>query len=167
MLKKKKCKLCGIHKNTQCQVTGRGSLPADVLFIGDIPSKTDTIFGMPFMGKAGKFFDYMLNESGLEKKYYITNMLRCLPEGDKPLKDHVKNCEKYLLTIKRRVKPKIVVFIGAIVERTYRKHFTKYYTILHPSVLIKQGGILSPNYRMNLKKLKIVKEELTNEKKVS
>lgn len=55
-------------------ITGDGPIPADILFVGEAPGKTEVEEGMPFVGIAGKTFEKYLNTIGLTRdNIRITN----------------------------------------------------------------------------------------------
>ncbi|ERI91693.1 uracil-DNA glycosylase, family 4 [Clostridiales bacterium oral taxon 876 str. F0540] len=55
-------------------ITGDGPIPADILFVGEAPGKTEVEEGKPFVGMAGKTFEKYLNTINLTRdKIRITN----------------------------------------------------------------------------------------------
>jgi DNA polymerase len=55
-------------------ITGDGPIPAEVLFVGEAPGKTEVEEGKPFVGMAGKTFEKYLNSISLTRdKIRITN----------------------------------------------------------------------------------------------
>lgn len=55
-------------------ITGGGPIPADVLFLGEAPGKTEVEEAKPFVGMSGKTFEKYLNSIGLTRnKIRITN----------------------------------------------------------------------------------------------
>lgn len=55
-------------------ITGSGAVPADLLFVGEAPGKTEVQEGKPFVGMAGKTFEGYLNSIGLNREnVHITN----------------------------------------------------------------------------------------------
>lgn len=55
-------------------IVGDGPIPADILFLGEAPGKTEVEQGKPFVGMAGKTFEKYLNIIGLSRdKIRITN----------------------------------------------------------------------------------------------
>jgi len=154
-----KCKIASFRNKI---VIGRGSIPADILFIGEAPGKSENATGKPFIGRAGKLLDSMIldacNLSGSrEHKYYITNTVLCRPtdsfSGDNrpPTGEEVLNCKKNLDTIISSVKPKIVIFIGKIAKEYYGKEFPLGIAIQHPAFILRQGGKSSSWYLTNVR----------------
>lgn len=55
-------------------ITGDGPVPAEILFVGEAPGKSEVQEGKPFVGIAGKAFESYLNKIGLQRKdVRITN----------------------------------------------------------------------------------------------
>lgn len=62
------------EESTGGYITGDGPVPADILFVGEAPGKTEVAEGKPFVGMAGKTFEKYLNTIGLTRsKVRITN----------------------------------------------------------------------------------------------
>lgn len=62
-------------------VFGGGPHPCALMIIGEAPGRTETALGKPFVGRAGKFLEYLLKE-GLKKErdeVYITNVVKVWP----------------------------------------------------------------------------------------
>ena len=78
------CKRCGLCNTRREIVFGRGSLPATILFIGEAPSVTDDLLGIPFVGPAGKLLDAAIKR-GCEMMAYegIHNCKYC-KDGTEP-----------------------------------------------------------------------------------
>ena len=92
-------------------VTGFGDINANLLILGLAPAAHGgTRTGRAFTGdKSGEFLFKCLHEAkianhstsenlkdGLKlKSTYITNILKCVPPGDKPTKEELNNCSKY------------------------------------------------------------------------
>lgn len=149
------CRRCDLHKTRRNVVIGRGSIPAEILFLGEAPGKSEDMIGEPFIGAAGKLLDEIivnavrLSESGI-KPYYITNTVMCRPTdsivGDNraPAPHEIAACASHVMTIFKIIHPKIVVFVGKVAERFYKKEFSNNITILHPAFILRQGGKNSP-----------------------
>ena len=73
-----KCQKCDLHKSRTNCVFGEGSLDTKILIIGEAPGYNEDIKGKPFVGKAGKILENMLESIGFKKTdVYITNILKC------------------------------------------------------------------------------------------
>jgi len=57
------CTNCQLHKTRKQVVVGRGTIPADILFIGEAPGISEDTIGLAFIGEGGKLLDYMIQEA--------------------------------------------------------------------------------------------------------
>ena len=75
------CRRCGLADTRHNVVFGEGSPDAEVLCIGEGPGEQEDLTGRPFVGRAGKLLDDMLEIIDLsrEKNIYIGNMVKCRP----------------------------------------------------------------------------------------
>ncbi|MEF8847985.1 MAG: uracil-DNA glycosylase [Candidatus Thermoplasmatota archaeon] len=110
----KKCKKCPLWKDRLNPVVGDGSLDSNLMFIGEAPGRNEDIKGKPFVGKAGKILDELLNEINVKRKeVYICNIIKCRPSSNRnPKKDEIRKCSKYLNEQIKLIKPKIIAPLG-------------------------------------------------------
>ncbi len=108
------CKRCPLHKTATNKVFGRGYWAAPILFIGEAPGKNEDAVGEPFVGAAGKMLDALITYADLPfKSFYITNVLRCRPPGNRvPLPEEISACLPFLERTIEYIKPKILVPLG-------------------------------------------------------
>jgi DNA polymerase len=111
----KNCKDCDLWKNRQNPVLGEGSINAKIMFIGEAPGLNEDIQGRPFVGRAGKILDEMLESINLKRKdIYIANILKCRPpENRNPFKNEIDSCTKYLEKQIEKIKPELIVTLGS------------------------------------------------------
>lgn len=57
------CTACDLHEERKNVVLARGSLPADVLLVGESPGKGEDSLGSPFVGPAGQLLDEIVDRS--------------------------------------------------------------------------------------------------------
>jgi len=109
------CEKCDLSDNRTQIVVGDGSPGADILFVGEAPGRQEDKKGRPFVGRAGKLLDELLEEIGLEREeVYITNIVLCRPPKNRNPKDpEIKNCTGYLDSHIRIVDPDIIVPLGS------------------------------------------------------
>lgn len=110
----RKCKLCETRNNV---VFGVGNPNADILFIGEGPGENEDLQGEPFVGRAGKLLDKMLNAIDLDrnKDIYIANIVKCRPPKNRdPEKEEQEACIDWLRNQVALIKPKIIVCLGRI-----------------------------------------------------
>ena len=110
----KSCKKCDLWKTRKNPVPGEGSLDANIFFVGEAPGYNEDIQGRPFVGKAGKILDQLLESIGLKRKdVYIANILKCRPPDNRdPLKTEIFTCTEYLDKQIEIIQPKIIVSLG-------------------------------------------------------
>jgi len=108
------CKNCNLYKTRNKTVFGEGSLNARIMLIGEAPGHNEDIQGRPFVGKAGKILDDLLDSIDLKRSnVYITNILICRPPKNRnPLKKEINRCIKYLDLQINIIQPNILVPMG-------------------------------------------------------
>lgn len=109
------CKKCNLYKNRRQVVFGRGNKQADLLFIGEGPGENEDISGEPFVGAAGTLLTSLFRGLSIqENDYYITNIVKCRPPGNRiPLDEEAELCLPYLRKQVMLIKPKIIVCLGS------------------------------------------------------
>ena len=110
------CHACSLADTRTNVVFGDGCETAEVLFVGEAPGATEDEQGLPFVGRAGKMLDDMLELIGLDRtKVYIANVVKCRPpENRDPLHVEEDACIGYLRRQTALIKPKIIVCLGRI-----------------------------------------------------
>jgi DNA polymerase len=110
----KNCKKCSLWKTRRNAVIGEGPLNSNIMFIGEAPGYNEDLQGKPFVGKAGKVFDELLESVTLQRKeVYIANILKCRPPNNRdPLLNEIKNCKNYLDRQISIIQPKVIVPLG-------------------------------------------------------
>ena len=159
------CKRCGLHRYRRKVVIGEGSIPAQVLFIGEAPGKTEDLRGRPFVGVSGRFLRTTLlraqevSQHGKLPTYYITNVVACRPTDKKggtnrqPTGEEAWACWPRLEGIHAALKPKVVAFLGKVPERFCREAFSAGVPLQHPAFLLRSGGVRAPGYGMFVRQL--------------
>lgn len=115
------CRRCGLCDTRTNVVFGVGKQDAEVLFIGEGPGEQEDLQGEPFVGRAGKLLDDMLELIDLDRsKVYIANMVKCRPPKNRdPLNIEQEACSKWLTAQIALLRPKIIVCLGRIAAMTY------------------------------------------------
>lgn len=95
-------------------VFGAGNADADLMFIGEAPGATEDERGVPFVGRAGKLLETLLEEIGLTRtQVFIANVLQCRPPGNRdPLPLEIENCQGYLLRKVELIEPTVICTLG-------------------------------------------------------
>ncbi len=149
------CRACGLCETRHNVVFGVGNPNAEVLFIGEGPGENEDLRGEPFVGRAGKLLDTMLEAVGLSRRHniYIANMVKCRPPQNRdPLPEEQEACAHWLQEQIRLINPKIVVCLGRIaafhfispdfkVTRQHGEFFEKdgilYMGMFHPAAILR------------------------------
>ena len=112
-----KCTKCGLCQGRHNVVFGVGNPKAKVLFVGEGPGENEDLQGEPFVGRAGKLLDLMLDAVDLsrERNIYIANIVKCRPPQNRdPLPAEQDACIDWLRNQFAIMRPKIVVCLGRI-----------------------------------------------------
>jgi uracil-DNA glycosylase family 4 len=95
-------------------VFGAGNANADLMFVGEAPGASEDERGLPFVGRAGKLLETLLEEIGLARKdVFIANTLKCRPPGNRdPLPVEIENCHEYLYRQVELIQPRVICSLG-------------------------------------------------------
>lgn len=116
------CQRCDLYRNATQTVFGEGPETAPVLFVGEQPGAQEDLAGKPFVGPAGKLFDRVLAEAGLDRsRAYVTNAVKHFKFEQrgkrrihqKPFAGEVRACRFWLKLEMEFVRPKLIVALGA------------------------------------------------------
>lgn len=141
------CRACGLCETRTNVVFGVGKENAEVMFIGEAPGEQEDRQGEPFVGRAGKLLDDMLEMIDLDrKKVYIANMVKCRPPKNRdPLNIERDACAGWLREQIRLVNPRIIVCLGRIAAAGFIKDDFKI-TKEHGQWFIKDGVMVMAMY---------------------
>ena len=148
------CQKCGLAATRTNVVFGDGCETAEVLFIGEGPGANEDAQGLPFVGRAGKLLDDMLEMINLDRsKVYIANTVKCRPpENRDPLDEEKRMCRGWLDRQMALLRPKIVICLGRhaakeLIREEFRisdehgqwfeKDGVYYMAIYHPAALLR------------------------------
>jgi DNA polymerase len=108
------CGKCGLGATRTHAVYGDGSETADIVFVGEAPGYEEDRLGLPFVGRAGKLLDRLLEQVGLRRAdVYICNVLKCRPpENRDPLPEEVAACRPFLDKQLALIKPRVICCLG-------------------------------------------------------
>lgn len=108
-----RCHLCETRTNV---VFGVGPEDAKIMFIGEGPGENEDLQGEPFVGRAGKLLDDMLELIDLDRsKVYIANMVKCRPPKNRdPLPEEQNSCAPWLSRQIELINPRVIVCLGRI-----------------------------------------------------
>jgi DNA polymerase len=95
-------------------VFGAGNADAELMFVGEAPGASEDEQGLPFVGRAGKLLEQLLEEIGMARAdVFIANVLKCRPPGNRdPLPVEISNCQDYLVSQVELIQPSVVCSLG-------------------------------------------------------
>lgn len=117
-----RCKGCDLYKYATQTVFGEGPLRSKAMFVGEQPGDVEDRSGHPFVGPAGTLLRKAMVDVGIDPdSVYVTNAVKhfkFVERGkkrihQKPKVIEVRACEPWLEAELRKVKPEIVVALGA------------------------------------------------------
>lgn len=118
------CIGCSLCTNRTHVVLARGSIPCDVLFIGEAPGPSEDVIGSPFVGPAGRLLDQMISlYISRHWKMAFTNLVACIPKSDdgskfaEPPKEAILACEKRLVEFVNICRPRAVILVGKLAQK--------------------------------------------------
>lgn len=118
----KSCRICPWSINCTQTIFGEGPTNAQIVFVGEQPGDQEDLQGQPFVGPAGKVFDEMLRDAGIDRSIvYVTNAVKHFkfePRGkrrihQKPSARDVSACRPWLAAELEIIKPPMLVCLGA------------------------------------------------------
>ena len=160
-LSKLKKKILKLNKNFPKKnlVFADGNKNSQVMIIGEAPGKTEDKLKKPFVGRAGKLLDELLNRIHLDRtKVYITNVVNYRPDKNrKPTSEEINEFKKLLFKHIEIIKPKCLLLLGATAAAAVLNHkgtlsevrgklknikiFNSYFDVIttfHPAYLLRQ-----------------------------
>ena len=113
----RKCPLSGSRTNT---VFGAGDPSAGVVFVGEAPGREEDLSGIPFVGRAGKLLDKILQAIEFSREQvFIANILKCRPPDNRdPNEKEVAACEPFLQRQLELIEPDIICALGRVAAQT-------------------------------------------------
>lgn len=99
-------------------VPGIGPLNPDIMLVGEAPGELENSHQEPFVGKAGRFLDQLLEKMDVfRERVYITNAIKYWPTNDEgktrsPTPKELRYSQSYLLEEILTVNPRIVGLCG-------------------------------------------------------
>jgi DNA polymerase len=105
---------CPLKRTAKSLCFARGNDDAPVMLVGEAPGRDEDLQGKPFVGRAGKLLDRMLEAIGLsESQVYITNTVYWRPPGNRtPTPQEVEACAPFLVRQIELKQPKVLVLLG-------------------------------------------------------
>jgi uracil-DNA glycosylase len=108
------CTRCRLSETRKHVVFGEGDVNARLVFVGEAPGEEEDVQGRPFVGRAGKLLDQLIERTGLRRsEVYICNVLKCRPPQNRdPEPTEVGECKGYLLSQLESINPRVICTLG-------------------------------------------------------
>lgn len=171
------CQACELHLGRINPVFSKGNPSSSIMVCGMVPAVEENKAGLPFVGRAGKLLDSILEDSKIPTdKVYITNLVKCFLAAGLPLKqDWIDACLPYLITQIGLTKPKVILTLGKdasitllgldnktplsqIRGQVFLYGVSRIIPTYHPSFVLRKGGKTSKEYQVVLNDLLVAKE---------
>ena len=118
------CQRCPLSATRTQTVFGMGHADADLMFVGEAPGAEEDRQGKPFVGRAGKLLDQLLDEVGLSRMedVFIANVLKSRPPGNRdPQPEEIEACRPYLETQIQLIEPLVICTLGNFATKLLTK----------------------------------------------
>jgi uracil-DNA glycosylase family 4 len=161
------CTLCDLYRGRDKAVFDKGNSNSNIMICGMVPADEENKVGLPFVGRAGKLLDSIIEDAGLTlNDVYITNLVKCyLKAGLSLQRGWIDACLPYLIVQVGIIRPKVIITLGKdastallgieskvslgkiIKQKSYNYgEGIKVYPTYHPSYLLRGGGKNHKNY---------------------
>ena len=172
----RECDKCRLVENTTNAVPGYGDASADILFIGEAPGAEEDRQGLPFVGRSGRYLDYLLDLIGMKREdVFIANMVKHRPPKNRdPQTDELLACKPFLDLQFEIIDPLVVVTLGRFSMSRYFTGGVKisrihgqprydddraYYPLYHPAAALRNPN-LRHDMEADIKRIPSVVEEM-------
>lgn len=176
------CNRCPLSGTKTNDVPGKGSLGAEILFIGEAPGKTEDLLGEPFVGAAGKFLEEMLKSVDLSRsEVFIANVLKHRPPQNRdPQPKEIAACWPYLVRQIEIIDPRLIVFLGRhalnrffpeeVISKVHGQSFQRHFqgekrdflALYHPAAGLYNGG-MRETLKEDFKKIPVILDKIKNQ----
>ena len=105
---------CPLASSRTRLVFGSGNANAELMFVGEAPGSEEDRQGKPFVGRAGKLLDALLEDIGLQREdTFVANVLKCRPPGNRdPLPEEIEECSPWLFRQIELIEPLVICTLG-------------------------------------------------------
>lgn len=146
------CTLCPYSDHRKKVALLRGTLPCDVLFIGEAPGGSEDVLGSPFTGPAGKLLDSIIARASRQYNPALafTNLVGCIPPKDlvtrtiqPPDVQSITACRPRLSQIYAITEARAVICVGALATKyapdavDFLKPDLVVDSIIHPAAILR------------------------------
>ncbi len=117
------CTRCPLQDGRTQVVFGVGNPDAKLVFVGEAPGFDEDQQGEPFVGRAGKLLDKLMEEVGIRRRdVYITNTIKCRPPDNRvPAPAELLACAPWLDRQLKIIVPRLVVTLGNVPTKALLK----------------------------------------------
>ncbi len=175
-----RCEQCTLRQGAKGVVFGDGNPKARIMFVGEGPGKTEDDTGKPFVGRAGRLLDFMLNSHGFSRaEVFIGNIVKCRPPGNRlPSNEEVQACLPNLKAQIKIIRPQIIVLLGALSSQTlidpgirvtkdrgrwFEKEGINYLVTFHPAAVLRDEAGKKPLMLEDFRSLRSKFQQLNRE----
>lgn len=169
------CKRCSARKDARCPVPGDGPEDAVIIFIGRNPGKNEDEKNRPFIGRAGKLLNEILDLLELDRtRCAVLNTVKCYTAGNRaPTKEEISFCLPWLKKeLKFFFEKRILIPLGSeafkaffpnsdlnisrAVGRSFKPDGSKIATIplFHPAYLLRNASEKTKMFNYTLPKVR-------------
>lgn len=155
------CPRCRLSETRTHVVFGEGNPHAEVVVVGEAPGADEDRTGRPFVGRAGKLLDLLLQSAGFPREaVYICNVLKCRPPGNRnPEPEEIAACSPYLMRQLELTAPRAILAVGTFPAQTLLRSTTPIGRLrgavhqmdgvavvptYHPAALLRNPGWIRP-----------------------
>lgn len=145
------CTLCSLCEGRTNVVLAKGSIPCDVLFIGEAPGPSEDVLRKPFVGPAGKLLDRMIEDAlanvpGVDLRMAFTNLVCCIPRESlntkkfkEPPQEAIRACSERLDEFVHLCCPRLIVLVGDLAEKSFSSRYVpeSITKITHPAAIMR------------------------------
>lgn len=156
----KNCFKCDLSQTRTKVVFSDGNKHSKVMIIGEAPGKNEDETGKPFVGRAGKLLDQLLETQDIKrnKNVYICNTVKCRPpENRVPAPQEKQACREYLDAQIQLIRPEIILLAGSTAVKSMMNtklsitkirgqwfdgpFYSRMMPIFHPSYLLRYSSV--------------------------
>ena len=114
------CDQCDLHRNRIGFVSGHGNLNADVMFIGEGPTKLECKQDILFVEQSGETLDRILKKIGVNRDdIFFSNIVKCCHSSARdPRPAELFSCRNHLENQIHIISPKILVAMGGFASNS-------------------------------------------------
>lgn len=128
---------------------------AAVMLVGQNPGKEEVRQGRPFVGRAGKYLNTVLEKNNIERDHlYITATVKApTPKNRKPTAAEIRHWLPCLEAEIKKIKPAIILLMGRVAWRAPRLQEIDYIETYHPAAAMRFPKIRR-KFEKDIQKLK-------------